>query len=60
MPLDRAVDQELQRLSGKPDGPILHLGLSDFPNPGLFCPTGGRRVCNSRLLRSNLRGQNPE
>jgi hypothetical protein len=60
MLLTCASDQELQLLPGKPDGPVWHSGLFDFPDPRSFCPTGGRRARNGHLLCSSLHGQNPE
>jgi hypothetical protein len=60
MLLARAFNRELRRLLGKPDDPIWHSGLFDFPVPGPFCPANGRRVRNGHLLYSSLRGQNPD
>jgi hypothetical protein len=53
-------DQVFSLPPGKSDGPVWNSGLSDFPTLKLLCPTDGRRVCSSHLLRSNLHGQNPE
>jgi hypothetical protein len=58
--LTHASDQELLLSSWKLDGPVCHCGLSNFPILRPSCPTGGRRVCNGRLLHSSLCGQNPQ
>jgi hypothetical protein len=34
-------DQVLLLLPGKPDGPVWHSGLSNFPTPRPFCLAGG-------------------
>jgi hypothetical protein len=52
-------DQELMLSLGKSDSLIWHSGLSGFPALGPSHPTGGRHICNDRLLHSILRGQNP-
>jgi hypothetical protein len=41
VPPSLAGDQVLLVLLGKPDGPIWHFGLSNFPALRLFCPAGG-------------------
>jgi hypothetical protein len=53
-------DQELLLFLGKPDDPIWHSRLSSFPVLRLSCPAAGRCIRNIRLLRSSLRGQNPQ
>jgi hypothetical protein len=53
-------DQVLLFLPRKSDAPVWHSGRSCFPALRPFCPAGGRRVRNGRLLHSSLRGQNPE
>jgi hypothetical protein len=53
-------DQVLLLLPGKLNGRVWHSGLTGFPVSRLFCPAGGQRVRNGCLLRSSLRGQNPQ
>jgi hypothetical protein len=48
--LTLAGDQVLLLLSGKPDGPVWHSGLSGFPALRLFYPVRGRRVHNGCFL----------
>jgi hypothetical protein len=55
-----SADQELLLPSGKPDDPVWHSRLSDFFTLRPSCPIGGRHIRNGRLLRSSLRGQNPQ
>jgi hypothetical protein len=58
--LARVGDQKLLLSPRKLDDPVWHFRLSSFPILRLFCPTGGRRVCNGRLLHSILHGKNPQ
>jgi hypothetical protein len=60
MLLTRLGDQELLLSLGKLDGPVWHSGLSSIPILRPSCPASGRRIRNDRLLRSSLRGQNPQ
>jgi hypothetical protein len=46
--------------SGKPDGLVCHFKLFGFPALRSSCPTGGRCICNGRLLCSSPRSQNPQ
>jgi hypothetical protein len=55
-----AGDQELRLSSGKLDGLVWHSRLSDFSALRPSYPTGSRHICNGCLLRSSLRGQNPQ
>jgi hypothetical protein len=44
---------------GKPDGPVSHSRLFDFPTLEPYCPAGGRHSHNGRLLCNSLHSQNP-
>jgi hypothetical protein len=58
-PTAYVADQRQLFPSGKPDGPVWHSGLSEFPVLEPSCPVGGRHSRNDRLLCSSLCGQNP-
>jgi hypothetical protein len=60
VPYAPAGDQAVLLPPRTSDGPVWHFGLSGFPALKLLCPTDGRRIHSSHLLRSSLHGQNPK